>query len=163
MANKPEVVVGIDPGQRGSICAIQVKSLEAIFYPTSEKPIDIVGFFEQLDRECDIRVIMIEDVHAIPGTAAGSNFKFGYNVGVINALAQVTGHRVDLVPPKRWQKAVGVKQGTKGKDIKIAVAGICDRLYPKAKIRGPKGGLLDGRSDALMIAHYAILKYSASI
>ena len=36
--------------------------------------------------------------------------------------------------------------------IKKEVADIASRLYPKAELHGPKGGLLDGRSDALMIA-----------
>ncbi len=96
---------------------------------------------------------MVEDVHAIFGTSAKSNFNFGYNTGVVNTVAMAAGVSVEKVTPKKWQKHVGVK--AKGKLIKKDVAGICDRLYPKAGIYGPKGGLLDGRSDALLIAHYA--------
>jgi len=61
------------------------------------------------------------------------------------------------VQPKKWQKTIGVTK--KGKEIKKEVASICSRLYPDAEIYGPKGGLLDGKSDALMIAHYAFLNY----
>ena len=56
-----------------------------------------------------------------------------------------------------WQKSIGVK--AKGKAIKKDVADICSRLYPLVDIYGPRGGLQDGLSDALMIAHYNYLKY----
>jgi hypothetical protein len=44
-------------------------------------------------------------------------------------------------------------------DKKKFVASIALQLYPKAPLFGPKGGLLDGRADALMIAHYLSIKY----
>ena len=44
-------------------------------------------------------------------------------------------------------------------DKKKHVASIAMQLYPKANLSGPKGGLLDGRADALMIAHYLSIKY----
>ena len=103
--------------------------------------------------EFNLAVIMIEDVKSLFGMSAKSNFSFGYNVGVVNTLALASEVAVDNVMPKKWQKHVGVR--AKGKDIKKDVASICDRLYPHVSIRGPKGGLQDGKSDALMIAHYA--------
>ena len=51
------------------------------------------------------------------------------------------------------------RQKAKGKDIKKDVANICQRLYPTAEIYTPKGRLMDGRSDALMIAHYCMIHY----
>lgn len=60
---------------------------------------------------------------------------------------------LDRVTPKKWQKFIGVT--AKGDAIKKNVAEIAARLYPNAQLHGPRGGLLDGRSDALMIAHYA--------
>lgn len=102
---------------------------------------------------------MIEEVHSIFGVSAKANFNFGYNVGLVNTLALCSGNMVDKITPKKWQKAVGVKSTSKGKDIKKDVAGICSRLYPDIKIYGPKGGLDDGKSDALMIAHYCYLTH----
>jgi hypothetical protein len=72
---------------------------------------------------------------------------------------------VDVIRPKAWQKEIGVsvsrnlKGQARKKAIKNGVGEIAKRLYPSAVIHGPKGGLLDGRSDALMIGHSAILKY----
>ena len=44
-------------------------------------------------------------------------------------------------------------------DLKVAVANKAEGFYPEAQLHGPLGGLLDGRSDALMIAHYLKLKH----
>jgi len=162
---KPSVYVGIDPGDKGAICAVLPSEHKAIFMPTTDKPIDIAAWFKQIQEEYTLRMVMVEDVSSIQGASAGSNFKFGYNVGVVNTLARVSGSPVDLVRPKAWQKEIGLSVSSKlkgaprQKAIKQGVAEICERLYPQVNIRGPKGGLLDGRSDALMIAHYALLKY----
>ena len=56
--------------------------------------------------------------------------------------------------PKIWQKYVRVT--VKGKAIKKEVAKIAQGLYPNAELHGKRGGLLDGRADALMIAHYGL-------
>lgn len=152
------VWIGIDPGAKGSICALLPSEGKAIFKDPTDKPLEILEWLYQLKEQEGIRVIMVEDVHSIFGMSAKSNFSFGYNVGTVNTLAMATGETVDRVAPKKWQKEIGVK--SKGKAIKQEVAQICDRLYPNVCIRGPKGGLLDGKSDALMLAHYAYLKYS---
>jgi hypothetical protein len=96
---------------------------------------------------------MLEDVHSLPLVSAKSNFSFGYNLGVVTTIAIASNVMVDKVTPKKWQKFIGVT--VKGDGIKKDVAAIATRLYPDAHIYGPRGGLLDGRSDALMIAHYA--------
>lgn len=105
----------------------------------------------------NLPVIMLEKVHAIQGTSAGSNFNFGYNTGGISWLSDAVGCGVDHVTPKTWQKYLGVTK--KGKAIKKNVAELIERLYPHANIRGPRGGLLDGRSDALAVAHFAAHKW----
>ena len=61
----------------------------------------------------------------------------------------------EYFPKKKiWQKYIGVT--AKGKDIKKQISEIALKLYPTANIYGKRGGLLDGRSDALMIAHYGV-------
>jgi hypothetical protein len=150
---KPPLVIGIDPGIRGAHCALMPLSNQVVFIKNDVKPIEIKQWYDQLLLECDLRVIMIENVHSIQGVSAKSNFMFGYNTGTVNAIAALTGSMVDLVNPKKWQKHIGVT--AKGSEIKKNVASICERLYPNVSVRGPRGGLLDGMSDALMIAHYA--------
>lgn len=122
------------------------------FQETTEDPLQLFNWFELVKQQYNLRCIIIEDVHSLPKMSAKSNFSFGRNVERVNLLAQLAKVRVELIQPKAWQKFVGVKQ--KGPAIKKEVAGIAQRLYPTARLFGPKGGLLDGRSDALMIAHY---------
>lgn len=156
--DKPNAYIGVDPGAKGAFCLLVPSTKQVAFRDTTDKPMDLYAWFKRIEEEFNIRVMMIEDVHAIFGTSAKSNFSFGYNVGTVNTLAQVTGNTVDRVTPKKWQKYIGIK--TKGKAIKKEVSEICERLYPQVNIRGARGGLLDGRSDALMVAHYAYHLYN---
>ena len=149
--------VGCDPGAKGSFCLLVPSTKQVAFFSTTAKPVDIYDWFIDIQTQLNLAVTMIENVHAIKGAAAGASFTFGRNVGIVNTIPACAGSSVDLVAPKKWQKFVGVK--TKGKLIKKEVAGICERLYPKASIYGPRGGLLDGRSDSLLIAHYASQTY----
>tara|TARA_B100000809_G_scaffold218828_1_gene225660 strand:+ start:198 stop:620 length:423 start_codon:yes stop_codon:yes gene_type:complete len=105
---------------------------------------------------CQPEVIWIEDVHSMFGMSAKSNFTFGRNLGSIHAIAEINcfGRPSSTVAPKVWQNFIGVT--AKGKAIKKQVAEIATKLYPTANIHGKRGGLLDGRSDALMIAHYGL-------
>jgi len=150
---KLPVYVSVDPGLKGAVCALLPDKQMALFMDTTEQPETILNWLQRLKSEYDLRVIMIENVHAIQGTSAKSNFSFGFNTGAITAIARCTGVTVDTVNPKKWQKHCGVKP--KEKQLKKAVAEICGKLYPKVVVKGPKGGLLDGKSDSLMIAHYA--------
>lgn len=100
---------------------------------------------------------MIEDVHAIFGSSAKSTFNFGFNVGILHGIIRTLNLPLDLVQPKAWQKHAGVM--AKGKLIKNEVKDIGQRIYPGAQVFGPKGGLLDGRSDALLIASYCKFKH----
>jgi len=162
------IYLGIDPGASGSMCFLNAANKEIEFLPTP----GMFGSARQLkneilsiDTNCKIKRAAIEDVHSLFGMSAASNFQFGYNVGAVTTLIEITGIGFELVTPKTWQKAVGLvqtKPPRKGKELKKAIADLALRLYPDAQILGPKGGLLDGRADALMIAHYLVLKYGGS-
>lgn len=150
--------IGIDPGAKGAFCLLIPTTKQVAFKSTTQKPVDLLMWIYQVQAQYELRTIVIEDVHSIYGTSANSNFNFGFNVGTVNAIAQCSGNSVDRVTPKTWQKKLGVKK--KGKAIKAEVAEICERLYPTVNVRGARGGLLDGLSDSLLIAHFAYLKYN---
>lgn len=155
--------VGIDPGAKGSLCLLDTATKKVVFQPTpclKAHPVTIHSWLVEIHAVTPIHMIGIEDVHAIYGTSAGSNFKFGYNTGLVTAVAQCTGIGVERITPKVWQKKIGVPQAAKGKKRKLAIANIALSLYPFAELYGPKGGLLDGRADALMLAHYMALRYA---
>jgi Holliday junction resolvasome RuvABC endonuclease subunit len=154
---RPKAYLGCDPGQKGNICLLVPDEKIIEFFNNDSPPITIVNWLHDVISSYDVQMIMIEDVHSIFGTSAKSNFNFGFNVGLMHGVFRATSIGLDLVKPKEWQKFIGVK--SKGKDIKKEVAQICQRLYPTAELHGPKGGLLDGRSDALMITYYCMQKH----
>jgi hypothetical protein len=160
-------VIGIDPGASGALALLDFHGSSIEFFPMFGPVTPETAVFKWL-KEADARIIGIEKVTTVKGAAATSNFKFGKNVGAIEAIARCTGTGVDFIAPKAWQKEIGlvIPQKLKGpartKHIKNEVGRIAQSLYPGAEIFGPKGGLLDGRSDALMIAHCMGLKYGGA-
>lgn len=104
---------------------------------------------------------MIEDVHSIFGSSAKSNFTFGFNTGLLHGIIRSLGLPLDQVQPKAWQKHIGVKSTVKGKDVKLAVADIVQKMYPSitSEIYTPRYRLIDGRSDATGIASYCKFKH----
>lgn len=158
------IVLGCDPGAKGAYCLLIPSQELAWFCPTpggTQLPGFILSNLQDDGAHlCDLA--MIEDVHSLYGMSAKSNFSFGGNVQAAQTVLEILMYPnedlIEKVQPKVWQKAIGVT--AKGAAIKKQVAEIAHSLYPYAKIFGPKGGLLDGRADALMIAHYAYLKVS---
>ena len=158
-------VLGIDPGSSGAYCLLFPASRDVIFKPTSNDPVDTYAWLEWIKNNNNLAICMIEEVHAIQGSSAKATFNFGGNVREVNLIPRLVQIPIDKVRPKEWQKFIGLVTPThlsgpanasKRKTyIKKEVATIASRLYPTAELKGPKGGLLDGRSDALMIAHYA--------
>lgn len=149
--------IGVDPGSKGAFCILCPATKYIEFVDTTAKPMFIREWLMAQQMNFQLQVIMLEKVHAIQGTSAGSNFSFGFNTGVVNGLSESVGCSVDHVTPKAWQRYLGTTK--KGKLIKKEVGEIVERLYPGAEIRGPKGGLHDGKSDALAIAHFAAHKW----
>jgi len=152
-----EAYIGIDPGNKGAICLLS-GDLTTIDFIDNSKPINhMVDWLEIHKNNYFIKKVLIEDVHSIFGTSAKSNFSFGFNTGVLHGVIKALQLPLDTVNPKIWQKSFGIK--SKGKLIKKEVATICNTLYVNPSIYGSKGGLLDGRSDALGIATYCYHKY----
>ncbi len=147
--------VGIDPGKTGAICALD-QDRDITFVDINKPGHDIYD-----DLKGSQPFIMLEKVTPMQKGGLVSAWRFGQNVGRIQGILEATGLGYDMVPPKTWQKECGVVIPPKtppAQRKKITEAAVL-RLYPHAEIYGPKGGLLDGRADALMIAHYCWLKY----
>jgi len=144
--------LGIDPGNKGAMCLLP-KTGQPLFIDNNTTPNTIVDILTKYK----IDIAMIEDVHSIYGVSAKSNFNFGFNVGYLHGIISALKIPLDVVQPKVWQKHFNVK--VTGKNIKKEVASIALRLNPTLEIYGSKGGLLDGRSDAYLIAMYAKFKH----
>ena len=148
------LIAGIDPGSNGAIAVLDSTNPDSVALLDLNK-CSIYDATKWLHNQ-KIESIWLESVHSLYGMSARSNFGFGRNFGIAFAIAKiaVAGGAVYQVTPKIWQKYIGITK--KGKAIKQQVAQIAQSIYPSANLHGPKGGLLDGRSDALMIAHYGL-------
>ena len=144
------------PGKSGAFCCLYDDgTLDYMDFDETIHP--MMEWLISIKNDHDIQMVMIEDVHAIFGSSAKSTFSFGFNTGMLHGLIRGLGLPLDLVKPKEWQKHAGVTK--KGKEIKKEVAAICQRIYPLSEIHTPRGRLLDGRSDATLVAMYAKFKH----
>ncbi|SVC21458.1 uncharacterized protein METZ01_LOCUS274312 [marine metagenome] len=150
------LIAGIDPGANGAIAVLDSENPDSVALLDLKKR-NTVTIHEWLVEELDYKpsTFWIEDIHSMYGMSAKSNFSFGKNLGIVTAIAELFNHDLpNTVTPKVWQKYIGVT--AKGKAVKQQVAKIAQYLYPQAELHGKRGGLLDGRSDALMIAYYGL-------
>lgn len=170
--------IGIDIGKNGAIVVIGPTGVVS----TSIMPMIGKGKGSEIDKKAlrdffwsyadEKTVVVIEDVHSIFGVSAGSNFQFGRALGIIEGLVEVLQLPYYKVSPKTWQgtcfEGVPVieKPGTKAKgrnsyDTKAMALIAAQRLYPKLDLRKSQKAEKphDGIVDALLMAHYAKLKY----
>ena len=150
------LIAGIDPGTNGAIAVLDSLNPDSVALLDLKKHSN-TDIHNWLHSQLRFRgtEIWVEDIHSMHGMSAKSNFSFGKNLGIVTTIAELlVGHLPKTVTPKVWQKYIGIT--AKGKAIKKQVAQIASGLYPKAELHGKRGGLLDGRSDALMIAYYGL-------
>lgn len=114
-----------------------------------------VSYLEELDL-IDIRMIAVEAVSSMPGQGVKSMFSFGQRYGELQGMLTTFKLGFDIIRPQQWQKTCHVKPKSGKQGVHEAIS----RLYPTAELTGPKGGLMDGRCDALGLAHYLRLTYN---
>lgn len=170
MTNK--VYIGVDIGAKGGVAVILPDgSLELHTIPVSGSKVIDVDLFNIFKSYSDYEmVITLEEVHSIFGMSAKSNFNFGATFGKKLMIGSICGllykSKLDLVPPKTWQKEIwtssdkvfktGKKVDTKKTSLLAA-----KRLFPKetflatSRSRVPHDGLV----DAALIAYYSKIKH----
>lgn len=175
---KIKVWIGIDPGKSGGIVLIDERNLISKWVmPKIGDDIDIHQLHKTLSSFQDYNVtIILEEVHSIYGTSAGSNFTFGFVCGAIEAIVISQHYKLIKVQPKIWQKEIWqtseveykapkkAKPGAEDKkpsnrkvvDTKLTSLKACKRLFPYVDLRGSERSKVphDGITDALLIAEY---------
>jgi len=56
-------------------------------------------------------MVVIEDVHAMPGQGVTSMFRFGFVTGVCHGVAAALGLPISFMRPSEWQTPAGVRKG----------------------------------------------------
>lgn len=177
--NAQRVIIGVDPGLHGSIAVIADNQFR-IFHdlPTrttrnGKQELDGGALADILESEINEYpgaefLAMVEQVNAMPpkhdkpcpvckkspGMGATSAFSFGGNFGMIRGVLESMRIPYELIVPQSWKARLGMK-GT-AKDYSRTKAA---QLYPtSAPFLQRKKDI--GRSDALLIAHAALLPTS---
>jgi len=158
--------IGIDPGTKGSLCILNSSARHPLFLDLAphNMAFEIINAIRgEIGNSPEVHVCL-EEVHSLYGMSAKSNFTFGGMFWRMRTILEAMRLPFELVQPKTWQQVVGVpakKDRDPKERLKVSVAKMAHDLYPEAPLYGPRGGLLDGRSDALMIAHYALITHGA--
>ena len=146
------IYIGIDPGAKGCMCLIDNGKPAFMDFDLKEYSSTLKAFHDICNTEL---MVAVEKVHAMPGQGVSSSFSFGQRLGELEGMLTALQIPYELVAPKDWQKACGIP----AKSDKKGIASVIQKLYPTAELYGNKGGLRDGRSDSLGLAHFIRLKY----
>lgn len=139
--------VGIDTGDSGALAILTVDG-EVII--DNDDKYALVDYLH--DHKNKIKMAYLEKVNALPKQGVVSTFKFGTNFGWWQGVLEAYGIPYKLIRPQEWQKPLTLPKDKKAR--KKAINEAARRLYPHAELVGIRGGIKDGRSDALMIATY---------
>ena len=151
---KEKIYIGIDPGKNGALAVIRESKGVSLVDFDLKAYINLLSYFK---KSYDM-FIGIEKVHAMPGEGVKSSFSFGERVGELKGILSTLDfdNNTEWIQPQTWQKHINT-DSNRGKK---AIADSLLSLYPSADLYGPRGGLKDGRSDALGIANYIYQKYN---
>jgi crossover junction endodeoxyribonuclease RuvC len=150
------IIVGVDPGMKGGLAAYGWNSRRLIAYSrmpvwkigpkTHVKARDVYDFLKTVDAD----VVVIEQVHAMPGQGVTSTFTFGQAFGAVAAAADIWPCPVEFVTPAVWKKQMQV---TKDKRSALDTA---SRLWPGAVDWSVKAN--DGIAEAALIAKWYTIR-----
>lgn len=166
-------IIGIDPGLSGAIAVVKSPIASVHDMPTLEiiagrKRSKTTGKMVDVKRNkyniLEIKQILqqvrdmsdgsiecwLEKSQAMPDQGGVSNFNYGVGFGILQAVVMCLGIPLNLVAPVTWKNKIMAGQG-KEKDAAVYRA---SQLFPGVTLTTPRGRLLDGRAEALLIAEY---------
>lgn len=146
-------ILGIDPGQHGGFCLMDLDGEHIqVFAYNKLTAIDIVNringeivFARMLGTKL---IAYIEQVHSMPHDGKASAFSFGKNFGMWLGILSALKIPCYEVPPVTWQ--AGLKLRLRGKEYREKKKA----LKEVAQKRWPDLGLTYDTCDAALIAEY---------
>lgn len=149
------VILGIDPGLSGAVAILNDGQLvEIVDIEAAESRINCAHLASLMHKH-QPEFAICELVSSRLGQGVTSTFTFGHALGSITGVLSALGVPYLLIRPQAWQGHFGIRSSSKDKVIhKQEIADLAQSLYPAASLYGPRGGLRDGRSDALLLARY---------
>ena len=154
------LTVGIDPGLRGGVAAIDPAGAVVGLWPMpvaggevhAAGLADLLRSLRCLDSHQDVGRVCLEKVSAMPKQGVSSTFRFGTGWGMVRGVCAALAIPVVLVPPTVWKKQVLVGLP----HDKAGAVQFCASRWPTADLVLPGCRVPhDGLADALCLASYA--------
>lgn len=165
MSIQSQIFVGIDPGFSGALAEIRMTG-EVGFVrdiPITQKTqyarsreYDLPRLKEYFSRIDPGSFVGIEWPSTRPGEGSERSERFGRGKGYLEAMAICFDLSYQKIVPRLWKGRLGLPGKKADKNAVNLSADLFDLFYPDYTelIRGSRGGIKDGRCDALLIAHY---------
>lgn len=148
----PEIIIGIDPGISGALCAITESGeyIDHLLMPTikpgKRSRVNGAAVSGWLSEYAKNSHCYLEKVGAMPGQGVASMFSFGHSAGIVEGVVTGLQIPITLVTPQSWKK----KEGLIGKD-KDAARTRAIQLYPSIRELDKKGKG-QALADSILIA-----------
>lgn len=153
------ITIGIDPGNRGAIAVLDDGDLRVYAMPTSsiggKERTDVAALTDLIGGFGAVRLALIELVGPQGKlTTVQTGYSLGWSLCAAYSACVLSGVPVDLRPPARWKRDIGIPVTD---NAKAAAVGVADSLFPtyRQMFRGPRGGVLDGHAEAALMAELA--------
>ena len=138
------MIAAIDPGAKGAIAILDGEQIIEIC-DLSKEP-------EKVINSClvtyGVKQAVVEQVGVMPHDSKVAGFNFGINVGRILAACSLSGCEVERVKPRTWQTWCKIYGSGNTKKLGYSIV---RQVYGSDLFLGPRGGLKDGRVDAVLI------------
>lgn len=163
--------IGIDPGKSGAISIMKESEIIEIFdMPTrylkddefykdgrkkkrkdTRKIIDSRHLYEKLRPYANEETIAcIESVSARENEGSVSTFTFGGMLQGLKSVLECLDIKYVMVSPRKWQSFYGFKSG----EAKEQSFNMASSIFDSKLFTGPRGGIKDGRTDAVLICNF---------
>ncbi len=160
------ITVGIDPGKRGGVAALDAAGAVVGLWPMpvaggevhAAGLADLLRSLRCFDPRQDLGRVCLEKVAAMPKQGVSSTFAFGCGWGMVRGVCAALGLPVTLVPATVWKKRilVGLPHD------KAGAIQFCTARWPLAELVLPGCRVPhDGLADALCLAEYGRLLEAA--
>ncbi len=145
-----DIYIGIDPGKKGAIGMIQENKIEICDMPLLPNgEVDGLAIFNMLPMTGTHNIICaLEKAQSMSKQGVKGVFTYGMGYGTIKAALCISKIPYIEVHPTKWKKYFSL---TKEKKQSITLA---MKLFPDVQLHTPRGRMLDGRAEALLLAHY---------
>lgn len=163
------MILGVDPGNEGALVLTDGKEFQQWAMPLKiggkskevdfDKVCDLL-MAEKSERKHPITHIILE--RAMPLAMGSSHaFSYGRNFGFLEIAIRMSKIPVTYVLPLEWQKMMheGISADLKSKAKSLIAV---ERLFPQFMDRlprKPKGAIMDGPVDALLLAGWGLRKF----